>query len=83
MIVEVACSAPPDLGFFQKLSLQPVSFFPWKKILEHSNSNRILMYYVVSDGEEWWFFKAVVGVKNQNLKTFSMLVVFVILFECL
>lgn len=41
------------------------------------------MFYVVSDGEDWWFFKAVVGVKNQNLKTFSVAVVFVILFECL
>lgn len=24
--MEVACSAPPDLGFFQNLYLQPVSF---------------------------------------------------------
>lgn len=83
MIVLVACSAPLDLFFFSKNYSCRQYLFPWKKILQHSNSNRILVFSVVSDGEEWWFFKAVVGVKNQNLKTFSVSVVFVILFECL
>lgn len=42
------------------------------------------MNYLVLGGEDWWFFKAVLGVKkNKNLKIFLVLIVFIILFECL